>query len=136
MIFYCKIEKGKFSEFNHKTFHDEITKLEGKRVEVKITSKNIRSIAQNRWWWGCMQILHTHTGFSTEEMHEICKFMFLKKSIVNKETGELYDIIGSTAKLTKFEFSETIEKVIKWAAESLKCVLPYPEEQTEIEYTK
>jgi len=63
------------------------------------------------------------------DAHEVLKHLFLKKKIVNKETGELItEIAGSTAKLTTVEFNFFIEEIIKFGAEFLKIAIPYPNE--------
>ena len=76
-----------------------------------------------------MTIMAEHLGYQKEEMHEICKYRFLKRELVNENTGEVYEYLKSTTDLTTVEFSELIEVVIQWSAESFSIILPMPGEQ-------
>jgi hypothetical protein len=75
-------------------------------------------------------IMSNELGYTKDEMHEILKYKFLKKEKVNENTGEIFEYIGSTAKLTKGEFVDLIEDLVRWSSESLGIILPMPGEQT------
>ena len=50
---------------------------EGQEIEITFERKfSKRSLQQNKWWWVCMNLLSEHFGYTRNEMHEICKFMF------------------------------------------------------------
>lgn len=94
-----------------------------------------RSLPQNAYYWAVVVPMVQKglydAGYddvtSNEIAHEVIKRLFIKKDIVNKETGEvLVEGVGSTAKLTVPEFEELTEKVSKWSAEYLGVVIPAP----------
>jgi len=103
---------------------------------VSAKSFKKRSNNQNKYYHGCMVPLVKQglidMGWDIrdeDEAHEFIKEKFLRKKIVNKETGEVKEIPGSTAKLTTVQFNELIEDVIRFGAEYLGIQIPYPSEQ-------
>ena len=62
----------------------------------------------------------------------VIKALFCKRSIVNHDTGETIEIIKDTSALTKAEFNELIENVIKWGSEYLGIQIPFPNEQIDL----
>lgn len=107
---------------------------------MKIEDKSKRSLSQNSYYWACVVPLVKQglrdVGYdeirTNEDAHEVLKYMFLKKQIGSKHTGEVIELTGSTAKLTKEMFSEFLENVWKWSAEYLGVVIPSPGEQVKI----
>lgn len=111
----------------------ELKEFSGKRVEITIEKlKSTRSSRQNRLWWLYMTILSKEVGYTKDEMHEICKFKFLKREKVDEKTGEVFEYIGKSSKLTKSEFADMTTDLIRWASETFNIVLPLPDEQMEI----
>lgn len=102
----------------------------GNRLILEIRKQ--RSAKQNNVWWMYMGILSDHTGFTPEEMHEVCKFKFLLTEKVNENTGEVMNFIRSTRDLSSTEMNDLQEKLKVWAAESLKVVLPDPNQQIDL----
>jgi hypothetical protein len=94
-------------------------------VEVVIRKyKSKRSNEQNSYYWGVvLDILSKHTGYESDEMHEILKFKFLRKRINND-----VEYVQSTTKLNTAEMEEYLEKVRRWAATELSCNIPLPNE--------
>lgn len=116
---------------NSEQLKAECKKTDLKEFEVVFKSKSKhRSTQQNRWWWACINILSNELGYSKDQMHEICKYKFLKHELVDEKTGEVFEYLKSTTELTTTEFSTLIESLIQWSAETFNCVLPYPNEQT------
>jgi len=120
------------------------------RIE-KLYSK--RTNPQNSYYWGVVLPLVKdgllQVGYechSLDEAHEFCKNQFIiiqgrkRKRLVNRETGEVryVKVFPSTRKLTTVEFSEYIDRIIRWSAEYLGVIIPYPgeilEEKEEIQY--
>lgn len=108
----------------------------GKKIEVSYGPllKN-RSDRENRYYWGVViDILSDYTGFSPEDMHEILKHKFLRKSVwvTNPENGTIEEIqiTQSTASLTTVKFEEYLSKIREWAA-TLNCRIPLPNEPPE-----
>ena len=96
--------------------------LEGKYVEVVVRKeRSERSNNQNKYYWGVvLQLLSDHTGYTTEEMHCICKQQFL---LIHGQ----FDYVKSTTKLNTVEFEEYLDKVKNWAA-VLGVNIPNPNE--------
>lgn len=94
--------------------------------------KKERSNPQNRYYWGVIvEILSEHTGFTKDEMHEVLKHKFLRKSLwVVKKGGlmELSVISYSTTELTTSEMEDYLSQIRIWASEDLGLVLPLPNE--------
>jgi len=109
----------------------EKTGLKEFDVIVKSKTKN-RSTQQNRYYWLCVQIVAGELGYSREEMHAIIGYKFLKREKVNEATGEVFEYIESTTKLSTMEFISFMEEFIQWSAESLNIILPPPNTQLEI----
>lgn len=100
------------------------------RVEIdKYKSK--RSDNQNRYFWQLCTILSKEFGYTKDEVCDILKFKFLRKSKVDENTGELFEYLGSTSQLNKMEFADFTADVIQWAA-TLNIILPQPGEQLTI----
>jgi hypothetical protein len=130
--FYGRVKDGQMFIVKRKDFDEAIKRFEGKEVEIIVQKKRfVRSVAQNRLWWLYMDILHKDLGYSKEEMHDICKFRFLKREKVIEHTGEIVEYLESTTRLSRTQFAETIDKLIQWAAE-MNIVLPLPNEQLTI----
>lgn len=133
MNFYAKVENKKLVIPNQQAMTEYIASLDGKFVTVEIKKTvSKRSVKQNRLWHLYVNILSQELGYEHDEMHEICKFKFLKKVRIDENTGDELEYIGSTAKLNKTEFSELTENLIRWAAMQFNIVLPLPNEQLEI----
>ena len=132
--YYSDVKNGKLQKNVSLKIASELKQFEGKRVEIKIQKlKSTRSQQQNRYWWAIVTILSNEIGYTKEELHDILKFKFLKKSKVVEGTGEILEYLGSTAKLNKSEFADLTTDLIRWSAETFNVVLPQPGEQLDIE---
>lgn len=131
--YYSNIKDGKLQRNISEQISNDIKAFEGKRIEIKIQKlKSTRSIQQNRLWWMYVTIIAKELGYDKNEMHEICKYKFLKKEKLDENTGEIFEYVGSTAKLSRIDFVELIDGLIQWSAEVFSIVLPSPNEQLEI----
>lgn len=93
--------------------------------------KKSRSNSQNRFYWGCVvEMIAEHTGYSTDETHEILRFAFLIrfKQMGNKELS----YIASTSDLDTKAFEEYITKIREWAWNTLQISIPMPNEYEEV----
>lgn len=98
-------------------------------VRKKVKS---RSSEQNKWYWACVTIIGNELGYERNQMHEIIKYRFLKSEAVDKKTGEVFEYLKSSAELTTTEFTEFMDGLIRWSAETFNIVLPMPNEQTSL----
>lgn len=112
----------------------DLPHFRSKRVQIIIKKvKSQRSVQQNRLWWLYMTILSKDLGYTKEEIHELCKYKFLKREKVFEKTGEIFEYIESTTKLNKMDFSDMTSELIRWSAETFNIILPMPGEQLSIE---
>ncbi len=96
--------------------------------------KRKRTNQQNNYLWGAVYPA-VAAGFkeawgdtlSVDSIHTICKEMFLSQPLVNRDTGEIIaHTYKSSAVLSIEDFGIYLEKIFKFAAESLACVVPSP----------
>jgi len=116
-IFVGKIDKGVFTK--SRAVRKVFDKNEGKEVAVLIQEpKDIRTLQQNKYFHKCCTLLGEEFGYTTEEMKVLLKEEFgMYDEVVNKKTGEVLKNWKSTAQLTKKEFSELTENLIRFAGE-------------------
>jgi len=91
----------------------------GDLLECRNLSKS-RTVEQNALYWVFLEFLEKETGNSKELMHEYFKSLFLKRQeVIKTAEGEKFiEVVGSTTKLTKREFSEYFNKCINYAIEN------------------
>lgn len=133
MEFFSIIKEGRLQNNVSQQIKDLLPTFEGKRVVVKIEKvKSNRSDQQNKLYWVYNDILSKEIGYDKNELHEIIKYKFLTKEKVDENTGEVYNYVGSTAKLNKSEFADFVSELQRWANETFNCYLPSPNEQLTI----
>lgn len=106
----------------------------GRKYLVSVKNVSKRSLRQNAYYWGVVVPMVRNglydAGFDdvldNDDAHEVIKSTFLKKRKVSKKTGEMIEVVGSTADLTIPEFNDLIERVCRWAAEYLGVAIPSP----------
>ena len=112
-------------DFNDKIKQQKwLQSLNGKRIEMIIRPfRAKRTIPQNAYYWGVvLKTISKETGYTSEELHEFFKRIFLKKEIVIG--GKVYETSISTRKLKKDQFSEYIEKIKGFVFLRLDLVIP------------
>jgi hypothetical protein len=119
--------KFKFNRGEENRYHAYMHKIkEDAEMFIAMGHKNkatVRSIQQNRYYWGVVvDLLAAYTGYLPEEMHEALKFKFLRI-----KRDKLPDTVKSTAGLSKDDFCEYIDSIQKWAATEMGVVIPDPE---------
>lgn len=107
------------------------------RYVATVENKNKRSLPQNAYLHAVLipefrKALNS-VGYSevrTEDQAKlIMKSMFLRETVTNEQTGEVIEFIKDTHNLTREEMGVLIEEVIRFAAENMGYVIPYPGEQ-------
>lgn len=132
------IEEGQI--INPKPVRKLFNSLKDGKYNVEISKISRRSNQQNRYLHGVLipefrRALNS-VGYDEvkddEQAKEIMKQMFLKRQVVNKDTGEVLEYVQQTRDMTKEENNILIEEVIKFAAENMNYQIPYPNEQVEM----
>lgn len=131
----ASVKDGRLFLRNRRAFDQQVAQMPEKWT-LEVTVKRLRatrSIQQNRWYWGCIiELLSEHTGYSPDEMHEVCKAMFIPKKVAlqdgNGEIKEELVIGGSSRSLNTLQFGEYCEAIRRWAATELDVNIPDPTE--------
>ena len=121
---FGNILQGKLILKNQRSFKDGLVEFEGKEVEIRIKERsNKRSKEQNSLYWQWINILRQETGFQKNEMHELIKYKFLQRNVVNDDGVEEV-ILKSTTTLTVKEFNQLMNEVLFWSNDTLGIKLP------------
>jgi hypothetical protein len=119
------IEKGKLLITD--PLQDRLNMLTEKEVYVTITTpKKNRSLNQNAYYWILLDLLSDELGYTSDEMHTLCRQRFLKKFINVK--GKELCTTKSTTELSTVEFEEYTAKIRQWASIDFSLYLPLPNE--------
>lgn len=115
----------------------EIQALRGMQRITVVKARPRRSDRQNRYYWpvfiGSMYDFCKAQGSNEthDQLHEMFKVKFLRKPVINQQTGELIgQAIRSTTELTTTEFNEYLDKIAMFLAE-MGIVVPDPSEYRE-----
>jgi hypothetical protein len=126
---------------NSRSQVEQFTKLhEGKVLKVTYQVLNQRSNNQNAYYWGVLvnevhaRLVELGHEISLNGTHALLKDRFCYREHVLTDTGEVLKEPLSTSDLSKQEFNEYIDKIIRFAAEVLDIQIKYPNEQTEMYY--
>lgn len=139
MEFFITIRDGQI--LNKKRIKKAFDELKDGTYQVKIESAKKRSLQQNKYYFGCVLPM-AKQGFNdigydeiqtTEDVHEIFKSLFIKRHFENKD-GLVMEYVGTTTKLSTFEFMEYIDKIAKFCAENLSIAIPAPGESLLINF--
>jgi len=124
-IHHATISQGKLRFERPERWLVALSKLEGKKVELVLRKRRSqRSESQNRYYWGVIvEILASHCGYTSEEMHEALKVKFLG-SAHEDERGLIR--VRSSAALSIDEFIRYTNEIVRWAAETLGVFIPDP----------
>lgn len=136
--FFTNIKNGIAN--NPKTWRKHFEKLDGNYM-VTIQPAGKRSNQQNRYLHGVLipefRLALVDAGYDVQDNEQakmILKSVFLKTQITNMDTGEVIDYISDTSSLSKEQLNLLIETTIRWTAENLNYIIPYPGEQTGLSY--
>ena len=123
MKFHGKIEAGKLKLSARNAMAGWISAQPDCPVLVEIRPvSRTRTNDQNAYYWGVVvDYIGKHLGYEPEEAHEALKWQFLRKPNSDPPT------VISTARLSTAEFSEYVDRVVRWAASYLGVVIPDPE---------
>jgi len=124
MKHFGTVKNKKLSLNNERRFNDSLIEFEGKEVEIRIRVRsNNRSKEQNSLYWKWVDILSKEIGFTKDEMHELIKYKFLKRNIVDDKGVESV-VLKSTTTLTVKEFTLLMNDLLYWSSDTLNINLP------------
>lgn len=119
--------------FELEMFREKVTELENKCAMVELKEKRGRSLNQNAYLHLLLSAFGLQYGYTLDEV-KTCYF----KRIVNRDLfvrkkhddllGTDREYVISTAKLTKEELSEAIERFRNWASNVAGIYIPSSEE--------
>lgn len=96
--------------------------------------KRQRSSRQNAYYWAVpVHLFHQFLNeqgeaMTKEQTHELMKAKFLRETVVNHETGEVFgERVKSTTELSTSEFAEYLDQCIAWLADMFDIVCPDPD---------
>jgi len=91
---------------------------DGMILEIR---KPKRSLEQNRYYWAILSDISEQVvpgkAYEPSIWHEYLRALFLPERVVELPDGSMKMLEPSTAELRQNEFSEYVEKVVKWALE-------------------
>ena len=118
------IKNGKLILNNERRFNDNLNIFEGEEIEIRIKVRaNNRTTEQNSLYWKWINIMSEEIGFTKEEMHELIKYKFLKRTSINNNGVEEVKL-KSTTSLTVKEFTKLMDDVLYWSNNTLNINLP------------
>jgi hypothetical protein len=140
LTYYGRVEGDLVKIFRAKEMTEMIVRnFAGHDIEITIQRKRKRrSLMQNAYYFGVVLPLVmsglNDAGYkvSKESTHEFLKATFFKQELVNEQTGEILQTVGSTAKMSTVQMMEYFEDITRWAAEFLNVQIPGPGEQIEL----
>lgn len=104
--------------------------------EVEICPRrNMRSNAQNAWYWSCIApalaeylSAQDYEITTAEEAHEFLRARFLAVTVANKQTGvAIGRRVRSTTELTTEQFSDYCERCRTWMADFFGIIVEDPD---------
>jgi hypothetical protein len=117
LSFHGEVKEGKLKLDSPAKYLVYLSSLEGKRIELTLRKeRNNRTLSQNAYYWGVViEILGQHFGYEPEEMHEEMKRKF---NPIHSKIDLEESFGGSTTKLSTVEFSDYLDKVMRFATEN------------------
>ena len=112
---YGTVLKGKIKLDNAPRFTEYLAGFEGRRVEMVLKDYDPkRSLNQNGYYRGVvLDYISKASGYTPEEAHQKLKEHFK---------------IESTAKMTKAEFKEYVDGVVRFASQFYDIAIPDPKQ--------
>lgn len=130
------VNNRKLELISKEVFLADIAQHEGHTVEIIVKRhRNGRSLAQNAYYHvvvECIRQAMEEAGneYTHDQTHDILREEFLsERTMVANKHGEYLEttIVKSTTQLNTKEFSEYLDKVIRWASEFFCITIPSPE---------
>lgn len=136
------VTDGQLKISHRKQFDADLGGFEGSRVIISLRKyRKTRSNKQNRFYWGnfmqeqieCFKERWGET-YRKEQVHEWNKANFWAEDHVDENTGEVVKMPASSTDYSTTEWEEKMEIIRQWFRQVMEWELPFPEQQTEIDY--
>lgn len=99
-------------------------------------TRKARSTSQNRYYWAVViKELSDLWGFDKEDVHEILKVKFLKRTTYDLG-GEIIEAALSSRVLNTVEFTKYLDSIRQWALEKFGLYIPQPHEMNDRHYVE
>jgi len=123
------VQKGTVTIHNRDRFMQAVGRMNGRIILRAEQHGSRRSLEANAYLWGVVYpTIGNHLGYSSEEVHEIYKKMFLEREyFLTNTSGEVVDTVkapGTTRTMSKMIFWEYVDKVIMHAGGELGITIP------------
>ena len=120
--------------FNSAAMTSFFARYPNQRFELSV--RKGRSREQNSYYWAVLTQIQDETGTDKDILHEIFRFKFLQvqTGMIDEETGEESIYLKSTTELSKQEFVEYVDKIVRYAAHTLHIIIAPPGEQIEANF--
>ena len=118
---------------------DLLIKRKGKQLLVVFIPYSGEVTAQMRGYYfsgvidEAIKQCETFRGWSKEDLHDWLKTECNKRELVNQKTGEVTFVVGSTAKMGKWDYAQFIDRCIQRLAEEGHVVRTPDEYYKELE---
>jgi hypothetical protein len=142
LSYYSNVsDNGKLQISVSNAIREDLKRFCGKRVEITIGRYSSKRSHQQNNYVHLLFTIFTQAlnelgaEYTMHEIKEMCKKKFATVNVYNKKTGEIIgERVMGTSEMSKIELNEFFEKVIMWAADMFNIVLPYPNEELEIDF--
>lgn len=142
LIYTASVVNGALKIVNRKGFDEDMKVFEGQRLIIRIKKyRKSRSNKQNRFYWGnfmqeqieCFKERWGET-YRKEQVHDWNKANFWAEDHTDEETGEIIKKPASSTDYSTTEWEEKMEIIRQWFRQVMDWELPFPEQQSEMNY--
>lgn len=128
-LYMAQVEINFDEDGEKRKFFAILKELKGKHIISIEKSRQSRSLAQNKYYWGVIiPMLASEFGYFKDEMHEILRRKFISYTKENPYTGEVEMFARSTTKLSTIDMEIYLECIRAWALSEFSIYLPLPNE--------
>jgi len=129
-------DDGRLGVSDRTGFRAYLRQFAGKNVIVSVNEPSKkRSLAQNRWLWGqALPLIAEHCGYDRHEHerlhYDLLSVRFGTTAVAPLITGAPPRIVPTrtSSELTTAEFSDYMDWLTRYAAETFDVILPLPDE--------
>lgn len=137
---YGTIKEGKLTLANRKRFEQDLQAFKDCSVELSVKKRNRRSTQANRYLWGVVykeveiRLRELGNDVNADVVHEFLKGKFLTVPMLGDGGEVIEEMPGSTAELNSDEFTMYVEKIMRWASETIGLYIPAANEDLQFSF--